>query len=242
MLNLLENIIAMNKIIGWTMLVFVTFFGCDDRPEPDERWSEEKASQWYKEVGWLTGANFNPSTAINQLEMWQSETFDLETIDRELSWAAAVGFNTMRVYLHDLVWKHDAEGLLERMNQYLEIADIHGIGTMFVLFDGVWNPFPVIGLQPDPVPHVHNSGWVQSPGIDVLADTTQWGYLEDYVKGVIGHFAHDKRIHVWDIYNEPDNTNNRAYGAVELESKQEMAFLLLKKSFEWARKWARSSQ
>jgi hypothetical protein len=236
-LNMMKNC---SKYIAAFVIIVLLFAGCGQRDTDEstkyaELWTEEKANLWYEETGWLIGSNFNSSTAINQLEMWQAETFDPETIDRELSWAADLGFNSMRVYLHDLVWKHDSEGLLSRMEQYLEIADSHGIGTMFVLFDGVWHPNPKIGIQPVPTPHVHNSGWVQSPGIDVLADTTKWGYLEEYVKGIIGHFANDNRVQIWDIYNEPDNTNDRAYGHIELENKREMAFKLLKKSFEWAR-------
>lgn len=181
------------------------------------------------------GANYTPRTAINQLEMWQEETFDPETIDQELSWAEDLGFNSMRVYLHDLVWKKDKEGFIKRIDQFLDIADSHGIGIMFVLLDGVWHPSPKSGEQPEPTPHVHNSGWVQSPGADVLSDTRKWSYLEDYVKGVIGHFAEDDRVQVWDIFNEPDNTNDRAYGDIELNNKKEQALKLLKKSFKWAR-------
>ena len=138
-----------------------------------EVWSVEKANAWSKEKGWLIGCNFSPSTAINQLEMWQEETFDPTTIDRELGWAEDLGFNSIRVYLHDLFWEQDSLGFLERMEEFLEISDRHQIGVMFVLFDGVWDPFPKTGTQPDPKPHVHNSGWAQSPGLEVLQDSTQ---------------------------------------------------------------------
>lgn len=199
------------------------------------RWSEEKANAWYEEKGWLIGANFNASTTINQLEMWQEETFDPETIDRELGWAADLGFNSMRVYLHDLAWKQDPKGFIERLEQYLEISEKHGIGTMFVLFDGVWHPYPSAGEQPEPIPHTHNSGWVQSPGALVLRDPGKWEYLEEYVKDVIGHFKNDERVDVWDIFNEPDNPNIPAYDDIELDNKAEMALKLLEESFAWAR-------
>jgi hypothetical protein len=114
------------------------------------------------------GANFIPSTAINQLEMWQEETFDPETIDRELGWAAGLGLNSMRVFLHHLLWEQDREGFLRRLDRFLEIAEHHRIGVIFVLFDGVWDPEPRLGKQRAPRPHVHNSGWVQSPGAAVL--------------------------------------------------------------------------
>ena len=119
---------------------------------------------WHAKQPWLVGCNFSPSSAINQLEMWQADSWDPATIDRELGWAQDLGFTSVRVFLHDLVWKHDRQGLLQRMEQFLQLADRHQIGVMFVLFDGVWDPFPKYGKQREPRPHIHNSGWVQSPG------------------------------------------------------------------------------
>ena len=89
-----------------------------------ERWSKEKANAWYGQLPWLVGCNFIPSTAINQLEMWQADTFDPKTIDRELGWAAGLGFTSVRVFLHDLLWQQDRDGLLRRMEQFLAIADV----------------------------------------------------------------------------------------------------------------------
>ncbi|MFL5479828.1 MAG: 1,4-beta-xylanase, partial [Gemmatimonadaceae bacterium] len=48
------------------------------------RWTPQHARAWADSTGWLVGSNFAPSTAINQLEMWQAATFDPQTIDREL--------------------------------------------------------------------------------------------------------------------------------------------------------------
>ena len=204
-------------------------------PETREIWSKEKANTWYKEQPWLVGANFNPSTSINQLEMWQEETFDPATIDKELGWAEDIGMNTMRVYLHDLLHKNDPEGLYKRMDKFLEIADGHGIKTLFVLFDSCWDPFPEAGEQRAPKPHVHNSGWVQSPGQEVLQDSSQYGRLEKYVKETIGEFRNDNRILGWDIWNEPDNMTGPSYEDVEIPNKVDLVFPLLKDAFVWAR-------
>jgi hypothetical protein len=208
--------------------------------ERSERWSEQKANDWYAKQPWLVGCNFIPSNAINQLEMWQPESFDLATIDKELALAKGLGFNTVRVFLHDLLWERDAKGLLDRIDQFLGVADKHGIGVMFVLFDGVWDPDPRLGKQRDPAPHVHNSGWVQSPSRDILKDPARHSNLAAYVKGVIGRFKGDRRVQVWDIYNEPDNTNVNAYGSnsktkTELPNKPELALALITKAFAWAR-------
>lgn len=190
-----------------------------------KKWSSEKANSWYKKQGWLVGADFLPSTAINQLEMWQAETFDPVTIDTELGWASAIGMNVMRVYLHDLAWKADAVGFKQRMNNFLSIAEKHKIKILFCIFDDCWNPDAKIGKQPEPRPGVHNSGWVRSPDKVTHNDTTKWNYLERYVKDIITTFKNDKRILMWDLYNEPANSG---YGM--------SSFPLLKKVFNWA--WA----
>ncbi len=201
-----------------------------------ERWSKEKAWEWFEKQPWLVGSNFNPSTSINQLEFWQSATFDPETIDRELKWSADLGMNLHRVYLHNLLWEQDSIGFLNRLDNYLSMADKHGIKTMFVLLDDVWHPVPKLGNQPDPIPHVHNSGWVQAPGAEILGDPSRHDELEGYIKGVTTHFANDKRVLVWDVYNEPDNVAGQP-GRKELEvkDKQKYSLLLLKKVMQWAR-------
>jgi len=207
------------------------------RPEENKRttWTKEQANDWYKDQQWLVGANFLPSTAINQLEMWQAESFDTATIDKELGWAESIGMNTVRVFLHDLLYAQDSVGFMERMNTFLEIAKRHHIKPLFVLFDSCWDPFPKLGKQRDPQPYVHNSGWVQSPGYDALKDSTQYPRLEKYVKGIVGHFANDSRVLGWDIWNEPDNPTGPSYEKVDLPNKVQYVLPLLKKSFEWAR-------
>ena len=198
-------------------------------------WTKEKANTWYAKQPWLVGANFTPNNAINQLEMWQADTFDAKKIDEELGWAESIGMNVMRVYLHDLLHRDDAEGLYKRMDEYLTIADKHHITTLFVLFDSCWDPLPVSGKQRVPTPFLHNSGWVQSPGKKALLDETQTPRLEKYVKETIAHFKNDNRILGWDVWNEPDNMNRPAYIEVETENKEELVYNLLEKTFEWAR-------
>jgi Glycosyl hydrolase family 10 len=198
-------------------------------------WPVKKAIAWSGAHPWLVGCNYAPSTAINQLEMWQADSFDVTTIERELGWAESLGFNSLRVFLHDLPWEQDAAGFLTRIEQFLAVADRHKIGVVFVLFDGVWNPFPHSGKQPAPRPGLHNSGWVQSPGAKILADLRKHEGLKDYVQGVIGFFKADRRIHAWDLFNEPDNPNRSSYRQLELSNKADMALMLLEKAFTWAR-------
>lgn len=200
-----------------------------------EQWTEQEINDWYAGQPWLVGTNFCTSTAINQLEMWQEETFDLEQIDKELALSASIGMNTHRVFLHNLLWEQDSAGFLSRVDQYLTIADKHGIKTMLVLFDGVWHPNPKLGIQPVPIPHKHNSGWVQSPGAEYLSDSTTYPILKRYVQGVISSFVDDKRVLIWDIFNEPENANAGSYAELELADKYDRAQDLLKVAFGWAR-------
>ncbi|MCP4724381.1 MAG: glycoside hydrolase family 5 protein [bacterium] len=171
----------------------------------NKRWSEKEINSWYKQQPWYVGCNFIPSTAINQLEMWQEETYDPETIKRELGWAAEMGMNTVRVYLHDIPWTSDPPGFKSRINNFLDIAFGLGIKTTIVIFDDCWNPKPEVGIQPEPVQGKHNSGWMQSPGIDAATDIDEWQHLEKYVRDIVTAFKDDHRILMWDIYNELGN-------------------------------------
>lgn len=199
------------------------------------RWTREQARAWYEAQPWLVGANFVPANAINELEMWQAATFDEKRIDLELGWAESIGMNTMRVFLHDLLWQQDAAGFRSRLDKFLDIAARHKIRPMLVLFDSVWDPHPKLGPQRAPRPGVHNSGWLQSPGAEALTDPAQYPRLEAYVKGVVGAFARDKRVLAWDIWNEPDNTNDSSYGSQEPRDKHKLVLALLPKAFAWAR-------
>ena len=208
--------------------VFIICMACSScQPKQQSRtepWSVEQATQWSQQWGWLRGSNFQPSTAINQLEMWQAETFDPATIDRELGWAAAIGMNCMRVYLHHVAWEVDKEGFKKRMGQYMDIAANHGISTIFVFFDDCWNPTYSAGKQPEPKRGIHNSGCVRDPGELLFEKPELINLLENYIKDVLSTFKDDKRIVLWDLYNEPGN-----------EGSGDRSLDLLQKSFEWAR-------
>lgn len=195
-------------------------------------WTKAEAKSWYASQPWLVGSNYTPATAINQLEMWQADTFDPARIDQELGWAEQLHMTTMRVFLHNLLWEQDPEGLKKRMNLFLAIAAKHHIQPLFVLFDSCWDPDPRLGPQHPPIPGVHNSGWVQAPGAVRLEDERNYPRLEAYVKDIVGSFAHDKRVLGWDLWNEPNNGGGGNYAPTP--HKQELVAKLLPKVFDWA--------
>ena len=200
--------------------------------EARDRWTEAQAKAWYDRQPWLVGSNYTPASAINQLEMWQAETWNPAEIDRELGLAQAIGMNTMRVFLHDQLWEQDAEGFKRRIDEFLTIAARHKIKPLFVLFDSCWDPNPKLGPQHPPIPGVHNSGWVQGPGMAGLRDKRRYPAYKAYVQGVIGAFAQDERVLGWDLWNEPDNGADQYKGQ---EGKEPLVRALLAQVFQWAR-------
>jgi Cellulase (glycosyl hydrolase family 5) len=227
---------VLSRSIGRAVLTLTVVLACaGTAAAQSERWPEAKANEWYARQPWLVGSNYIPATAINELEMWQAETFDGARIDRELGWADAIGLNVMRVFLHDLPWQQDASGFKQRIDAFLRIAAAHRIRVLFVLFDSCWDPAPQPGRQRSPRPGIHNSGWVQSPGARALQDRGEHPRLAAYVKGVVAAFHDDRRIVGWDVWNEPDNINAGSYREVEPANKVEMVLDLLPKAFEWAR-------
>ncbi len=217
-------------------IVFSLRITAQEQPSAhSERWTEDATKQWYATEPWLVGSNYLPAYADNELQMWQADTFDPKRIDRELGWAQGLGMNTMRVFLHDLLWKQDSEGFRQRLDTFLQICDKHKIKPIFVLFDSVWNPHPKLGRQPPPRPGVHNSQWAQSPGAEALQNPDEYPRLEQYVEGVVGAFANDTRVLAWDLWNEPDNMNGSSYGTEEPKNKADLVLALLPKAFAWAR-------
>lgn len=199
-----------------------------------EKWTPKQAQNWRNALPEkMAGANYINRDSINQIEMWSAESFNPAQIDQELGWAQELGFNTVRVFLHDLVWEKDPEGFLQRMEKFLQIADSHKIKPLFVFFDSCWNPIASLGRQPAPREGVHNSGWVQSPARAQLFDKSHWGALKMYVVSVISRFGNDPRVLGWDIFNEPAQLQGKKFG--DESDKIEFVRELLQKSFEWAR-------
>jgi hypothetical protein len=224
------------KRLGLVSMVFVALIvalPAQTSRDMSGRWSIQQANEWYAQQPWLVGANFIPSDAINELEMFQAETFNPKLIDKELGMAESIGMNTMRVFLQDQLWQQDAKGFTLRLDTFLGIAAKHRIRPLLVLFDSCWETNPHLGPQHPPIPGVHNSGWVQSPGKERLMDKNVEPQLEVYVKGVVGAFAKDDRVLGWDIWNEPDNKGGDV--AHDEEAKVARVNELLPKAFAWAR-------
>lgn len=217
----LKKMISQNV---WLPIILIIALTCAFSVIARPQWTVAQANQWQAQQGWLIGCNFIPSTADNTLEMWQQATFDPITIDRELGYAHSLGFNIIRVFLHYLVWQQSPSNFKQRLDQFLQIADTHQIKTMFVFFDDVWGPKSYLGPQQAPIPGVHNSRWVQVPGENEYNNSALFPIFEAYITDIITTFQNDTRVVIWDIYNEPGNSQHNL-----------TTLPLLKKVFEWAR-------
>ena len=199
--------------------------------------------------GVARGVHYVPRTAVNPIEMWQAEMWGQDgeqtphtrAIAEELGLARELGFNSLRVFLHIVPWETQHDALVRNVRRFLDAAKAHDLGVMFVLFDSVWDPFPVAGRQREPRPNVHNSGWVQCPGLPMLKahekDDKVRERLRAYVQGVVREFKSHDAVHLWDLFNEPDNINRDSFRAWEPDQKEKerLALALLRQATGWAR-------
>lgn len=195
---------------------------------PGERWTEEQAWKWYKAQPWPVGFNYVAGYAVNSIDMWQDSTFDPAYIDREFAFSDKLGFNTVRVFLSDFVYKNEPEAFKKNLNTFLDIAKKHGLRVIVTFFTNggkETQPWPPkMGKQPEPVKGSHGGTWQQSPGAEIVNNPELWGPVETYVKDIVGTFKDDPRVLMWCLYNEPQN-NKRGADSIGL----------LRAVFKWAR-------
>lgn len=203
----------------------ITLCGCsgDASLEASGRWTAEKANEWYKCIEWPVGCDYVPAYAGNQLQMWGSATWNPAAIDRELGWAQELGFNSVRIFLHHKLWEDDRDRFFGRIDEFLSIADSHGISSLVTLFTNGGSEERYIGEDIRPARGIHNSIWAQTPGKSIINNPSKWGEIEKYEKDVLKTFGNDRRIIAWCLYNEPENVPDCN------------TLPLMKKVFEWAR-------
>ena len=173
-----------------------------------ERWSEEKANEWYASQPWPVGCVYMPSYGGTPVEIWGKEYFKPEVVDSELALAEDLGFNAIRLFLCDVVWQEDPKGFMNRLEETVRLADKHGMRILMTFFtNGGTIKNPYTGPQPQPVPGVHNSVWMSSPGKDVVNNPEKWPIIERYLKQVMKRYRNDPRILAWCLYNEPEHSD-----------------------------------
>ena len=208
--------------IGAAIMVAAPF-----RAEAAPRWSVEKAKAWGEANPWWCGVNYIPANAINYTAMWDKTGFSPDVIRRELRLMTELGMNCVRFVMQYKVYEDDPEYFTATLEKFLSLCDEAGVKAMPIFFDdcafGV-NTDPVVGRQPEPLEGWYAWAWSPSPGHTMVIDEREHPKLEKYVKDVISRFKDDKRIFLWDLYNEPSNSKLGFRSCP-----------LLKKTFAWAR-------
>ncbi|MBO4447252.1 MAG: hypothetical protein J5764_03905 [Bacteroidales bacterium] len=175
-------------------------------PDPAcvRQWSERQARDWWALQEWPVGCCMVPGTCVNQYDIWQAETFDIASISTEFALCRSLGFNLVRIYLHEDLWFRNAAGFKERIGEVLDIAERNGIRLTFTFCTNGGSSRPVMdGKQ------VRGAGWAQSPKDEIFFDESQWPRFKAYMQDILRSFAHDSRILYWLIWNEPENLQSR---------------------------------
>lgn len=217
----------------WLMVVAIAACLCiASRSLARDRWTEAEAKSWYYDQPRMFGANYVMTYAVTPTEMWQADptipganTFDINAVRNELNKARDTGFNTLRVTLSYEVWKADRNGFMSRLNQFITESAARGIRPTLIFWDDVnftTNPSvqfrePYLGRQADPVPGMHNSQWTGTGGAAVRNNPGNWALsrtsslpgagAKQYIQDIIGTYATDNRVLMWNGYNEPSGSS-----------------------------------
>jgi hypothetical protein len=217
------------------LVLIISLFGSAAAMAQSPQWTPAAAADWYSRQPWIVGSNYIQSNTVNQLEMWQQDTFDMDRIDLELGWAESLGLNTLRVSLDNMVWEQSAGSFHRRIDKLLNLVEKHKMRVIFVLFDSVGDPYPELGRQHQPKPGVRDSLWMQSPGAKGLTDPKELQKALLYAEDVVATYSIDKRVLAWDVWNEPDNTNLGRFNSSEPPNKTERLRAILPEAFRYVR-------
>lgn len=114
-----------------------------------------------------------------------------------MRWAAGLGFSKLRVFLHIAPYMQNKDQFIKDIFSFLAVAKSRGVHVIPVLFDDCWKETWTDGAQPDPVPGLHNSQWVQCPGKVEIDEAI----LKNYVVDIISAFRNSETVVLWDLYN-----------------------------------------
>lgn len=185
------------------------------------QWTCEEANAWYAEYPWIRGCNFIGSDCANRRDMWQSYKNDerMATADRELALAEKTGFNTVRLIMDFDVWLQERESYMEILEKYIALCAAHGQSVMLTLTAeaqlprGDFADFKPKTLGEQNYALGYHQGRGPLPPEEAAKAPYHWlenPALKDkfltMIRDIVGRYAHDGRVIVWNVYNEPGIT------------------------------------
>lgn len=185
-------------------------------------WNKERAWEWYNARPWIRGCNFMGSDCANRIDQWQEYGFEerFQTADRELKLVAETGFNSIRIIMDFFVWKHERAGYMQRLERYIALAAKYGI-TCTIVFGNDCMPVKAEALSRLKLGEQEwHLGWHGGRKVSQHGTFGEAGYhlldepelaLEHYewVREIVDTYKNDERILMWDVFNEPGNSNRK---------------------------------
>ena len=187
------------------------------------KWSEEKVWKWYNQRPWIRGCNFMSSDCANRADQWQEYGFEerFETTKRELKLVKETGFNSIRIIPEFIVWLKEHNGFMERFERYIEEAHKNGISCMVVLGNDCMPPkeeaLKRMNLGEQHVDwgyhggrKVSQHGVINGAGYSLLDEPEYAEKYYEFVREIVTKYKDDERIIIWDVFNEPGNSNRKS--------------------------------
>lgn len=188
-----------------------------------EQWSKERAWAWYTARPWIRGCNFMSSDCANRIDQWQAYGFEerFATAKRELALCAETGFNSIRIIPEFFVWEQEHDGFMERFERYVQAAHENGISCMVVLGNDCMPPKEEFDkrmhLGEQHVDwgfhggrRVSQHGTFGGAGYSVLDTQEGADRFCDFARELVETYKNDERILMWDVFNEPGNSNRKS--------------------------------
>lgn len=193
-------------------------------------WSKEKAWAWYNARPWIRGCNFMSSDCANRIDQWQACGFEerFATTQRELALAAQTGFNSIRIIPEFFVWQNEHDGFMERLERYIGAAYENGISCAIVLGNDCVPPkqeaLQRLHLGEQSVDwgfhggrKVSQHGAFNEAGYSLLDDPEQAEAHCEFVREIVTKYSRDERVLLWDVFNEPGNSNRGSLSLPHLQ-------------------------
>lgn len=152
----------------------------------------------------LKGFNYFPSSSMNDIDFWRD--YDKETIERELGWAAAAGFNFCRAWFNFVVWQREGTASMAKLQHFVATAHTVGIQVMVAPF----NSYQSCVSAPGTVPSYDFTAacFFTSPAAAATQNQTWW-HTEghEYVDALTSALpSATPGLLLWDVCNEPANS------------------------------------
>ena len=185
-------------------------------------WTKEKAWAWQDAQPWYRGCNYMPVSAANRVDQWQSYGSEerFAEVEREFALAKEIGFNAMRLIIEwqgFAVWLQEPDAFRANFERYLALMEKYGLKAFVVLGNDCSRPkfmwtMPKLGEQEYDVGY-HGGrrktqhGGFSEPGYLIVDEPEYREKFFAFCRELVTKYAHDGRVVMWELWNEPGAGN-----------------------------------